>query len=121
MTLQSQDPTKPWTEYTITSAESGKTYRLALRGEQRGQSFCSCPDFRTNTLGTCKHIMHALEKVKRRFPVSVRRRPYKCEQMLVHIRYGDQLSLRLDVPDRIPDGGGADRAPSAGPRHQRRP
>ena len=102
MTLQSQDPAKPWTEYTITSAESGKTYRLALRGEQRGQSFCSCPDFRTNTLGTCKHIMHALEKVKRRFPVSVRRRPYKCEQLLVHVRYGDQLSLRLDVPDRIP-------------------
>lgn len=104
MTLQSLDASKPWTEYTITSAESGKTYRLALRGEQRGQSFCSCPDFRTNTLGTCKHIMHALEKVKRRFPVSVRRQPYMCEQMLVHMRYGDPLSLRLEMPDRIPEG-----------------
>ncbi|HPM83444.1 MAG TPA: DEAD/DEAH box helicase [Candidatus Anammoximicrobium sp.] len=102
MTLQSMDSSRPWTEYTITSAESGKTYRLALRGEQRGQSYCSCPDFRTNTLGTCKHILHALEKVKRRFPASVRRRPYKCEQILVHMRYGEHMAVRLEVPDRIP-------------------
>lgn len=102
MTLQSLDSSRPWTEYTITSAESGKTYRLALRGEQRGQSYCSCPDFRTNTLGTCKHIMHALEKIKRRFPASVRRRPYKCEQLLVHMRYGERMAVRLEVPDRIP-------------------
>jgi len=103
MTLQSLDPSQPWTDYTLTSAESGKTYRLALRGEQRGQSYCSCPDFRTNTLGTCKHIMNALEKIKRRFPVAARRRPYKCQQLLIHVRYGDQLSLRADMPDRLPE------------------
>lgn len=102
MALQSMDSSRPWTEYTITSAESGKTYRLALRGEQRGQSYCSCPDFRTNTLGTCKHILHALEKIKRRFPASVRRRPYKCEQLLVHMRYGEHMAVRLEVPDQIP-------------------
>ncbi|NLF68396.1 MAG: DEAD/DEAH box helicase [Candidatus Anammoximicrobium sp.] len=102
MTLQSLDPSQPWTDYTLTSAESGKTYRLALRGEQRGESYCSCPDFRTNTLGTCKHIMHALEKIKRRFPASVRRRPYKCQQVVVHLRYGDHPALRADVPDRLP-------------------
>ncbi len=98
MSLQSLDPSQPWTDYTLTSAESGKTYRLALRGEQRGQSYCSCPDFRTNTLGTCKHIMNALEKIKRRFPASVRRRPYKCEQLLIHLRYGDHLALRRTCP-----------------------
>ncbi len=115
MTLQSQDPAKPWTEYTITSAESGKTYRLALRGEQRGQSYCSCPDFRTNTLGTCKHIMHALEKIKRRFPTSVRRRPYKCAQLLVYLRYGEQVSLQLELPERIP----AEAEPIVGPLRNR--
>ncbi len=58
--LQSSDPKQPWADYTVTSALSGKTYRVALRGEERGDSFCSCPDFRTNTLGTCKHILHVL-------------------------------------------------------------
>ncbi len=70
--ITSQDSSKPWTDYTVASALSGKTYRVALRGEERGQSYCSCPDFKTNTLGTCKHILHLLEKVRRRFPAAER-------------------------------------------------
>jgi hypothetical protein len=101
MKLRSMDPSKPWTDYTITSTESGKTYRLALRGEQRGQSYCSCPDFRTNTLGTCKHIMHALAKVKRRFAAPTRRRAYRCDQILVRLDYGQQMTLRVDVPKKL--------------------
>ncbi len=100
MKLRSADPSKPWTEYTITSAESGKTYRLMLRGGELGQSSCSCPDFRSNRIGTCKHIMHALEKVKRRFSAAVRRRPYKCDQLLLHMNYGQELSLAFEVPGR---------------------
>ena len=41
--ISSADAAKPWTDYTVASALSGKTYRVALRGEERGQSFCSCP------------------------------------------------------------------------------
>ena len=32
MQLSSSDPKRLWTDYTVTSRESGKTYRLALRG-----------------------------------------------------------------------------------------
>jgi hypothetical protein len=103
MTVRSADPSRPWTEYTVTSEESGKTYHLTLRGEARGESACTCPDFRCNTLGTCKHIMHALEKVKRRFPASQRRKPYKIEQLLLHLQYGDQATLRLERPVRLPE------------------
>ncbi len=98
--LQSSAPQKPWTDYTITSALSGKTYRVALRGEERGDSFCSCPDFRTNTLGTCKHILHVLHRVKRRFPVSARTRPYRNGEAFVHVLYGEEITLRLQLPDR---------------------
>src|SRR5690606_31142685 len=73
MRLVSTDPAKLWTDYTVTNAESGKSYRVALRGWERGESYCSCPDFRKNTLGTCKHILHALEKLRRRFPAEVAR------------------------------------------------
>ena len=64
MTVQAADPTQPWTDYTVTNRLSGKTYRVALRGTEPGDSYCSCPDFRTNTLGTCKHVMHVLHKVQ---------------------------------------------------------
>jgi len=101
MTLRSLDPGEIWTDYTITSASSGKSYRVALRGWQRGESYCSCPDFRKNCLGTCKHILHALEKVKRRFTAAERSLPYRREYFSIHLRYGDVLELRLLIPEEL--------------------
>lgn len=99
--LQSQDPRKPWTDYTITSAASGKSYRVALRGRERGISYCSCPDFRTNTLGTCKHIMYALRRAKVKFSEQALRRPYRRKQLSVHLTSGERLALRFGVPSRL--------------------
>jgi superfamily II DNA or RNA helicase len=102
MKVRSADPGQPWTDYTAISAASGKTYRVALRGEGRGVSYCSCPDFRTNTLGTCKHILHVLDKVKRRFPAEVRRRPYRRTRPSLHLQYGEETTLRLLLPENLP-------------------
>ena len=101
MRLKSSDSKLLWTDYTITSAESGKTYRLALRGWERGESYCSCPDFRKNTLGTCKHILNALRKLRRRFPASVRRQPYRRRTISLHLRYDEDLELRLRLPAEL--------------------
>ena len=89
--IRSSDAEQPWTDYTVTSALSGKTYRVALRGEERGESYCSCPDFRTNTLGTCKHILHVLDRVRRRFPAAARRKPYRNREAFVHVLYGEEV------------------------------
>ena len=97
--ISSSDATKPWADYTVASALSGKTYRVALRGEERGQSYCSCPDFRTNTLGTCKHILHLLDRARRRFPAAVRRKPYRNREAFVYVLYGEELTLHLQLPD----------------------
>ncbi|MEA1868461.1 MAG: DEAD/DEAH box helicase [Thermodesulfobacteriota bacterium] len=98
MELRSIDSNKLWTDYTITNSSSGKTYRVALRGWERGDSYCSCPDFRKNTLGTCKHILHALEKVKKRFNKTVKNTPYEVKDICIHIQYGEKLELRVLVP-----------------------
>src|SRR6266403_1667740 len=101
MRLTSQAPQAIWTDYTITNAASGKSYRVALRGWRPGESYCSCPDFRKNTLGTCKHILHTLEKVRRRFPEPVRDRRYRQRDIAVHISYGTALEVRLLLPNRL--------------------
>jgi len=106
-TLTSTNPSVMWTDYTCTSALSGKTYRLALRGWERGESYCSCPDFRKNTLGTCKHIMSALRKLKRRFPAAVRNKSYERKHIGVHLHYGKAMELRLLLPRSL------DREPAA--------
>ena len=98
MRLTSANPDVLWTDYTLTNPSSGKTYRVALRGWEPYESFCSCPDFRKNSLGTCKHIMHALAKVKRRFPAPVRNEPYERKGISVHLSYGEELELRLLLP-----------------------
>jgi SNF2-related domain/Helicase conserved C-terminal domain/SWIM zinc finger len=101
MRLTSINPREIWTDYTLTNSASGKSYRVALRGWKPGESYCSCPDFRKNTLGTCKHILHALGKVRRQFPNSVRNRPYRRREISVHVSYGKEMELRMLVPPEL--------------------
>lgn len=103
MMVRSTEPKKLWTDYLVTNAESGKTYRVALRGWEPGDSYCSCPDFRKNTLGTCKHILVVQSRAKQRFPASVRRRRYQHSSVALHLWYGKELELRLLLPNRLAD------------------
>ena len=102
--LVSTDPRRPWTDYTLTSAQSGKTYHLAIRGTENGESYCSCPDFRTNTLGTCKHLLYAIGRIKARFPAR-KRPPHRRRNFAVQLDYTGEVSLRLSPPAKPPTEG----------------
>jgi len=101
MTVQSADSSRPWTDYNVTNRASGKTYRVALRGFALGESYCSCPDFRTNTLGTCKHVMRVLTVVRRRFDARVLRRPFVPKQIGVYLRYVGDVALWVHAPKNL--------------------
>ncbi len=101
MRVRSTDPKQLWTDYLVTNAESGKTYRVALRGWEPGDSYCSCPDFRKNTLGICKHILVVQRRVRQRFSAAQRRRRYRPRQVGVHLRYGREVELRVLVPEGL--------------------
>lgn len=49
-----------FTEFKLTNPESGKVYKIAVRGVVPGDNYCSCPDYSINNLGTCKHIEFTL-------------------------------------------------------------
>ena len=101
MRLKSMNKGALWTDYIITNYSSGKSYRVALRGWERGESFCSCPDYRKNTLGTCKHILYALDKVGKRFNKSIKMTPCRIKDICVYLRYGKTLELRLLIPEGL--------------------
>ncbi len=101
MRVKSTQPRVLWTDYLVTNPASGKTYRVALRGWEPGESFCSCPDFRVNTLGTCKHIMRVMRTARRKFSPATCRRAYAQRELAVHLRYAEDLELRLLVPDDL--------------------
>jgi superfamily II DNA or RNA helicase len=105
--IKSADLDQPWTDYTVTSPLSGKTYRVALRGLTRGESYCSCPDYRTNTLGTCKHVMHLLAKVRRKFDARQLKRPFRPRDIAVYVNYLGEPTLRLQIPERLDEGAAA--------------
>ena len=43
-------------EYCVRNHRSRSQYKVIYRGEFSPWNFCSCPDFRTSGLGTCKHV-----------------------------------------------------------------
>jgi superfamily II DNA or RNA helicase len=101
MRLKSLNPDQLWTDYVITNPLSGKSYRIALRGWQPGESYCSCPDFRKNTLGTCKHILYALLRGRAKFSKTIQNTPAPVEEICVYLRYGRHIELRLLLPENL--------------------
>lgn len=101
MRLKSMNPEKLWADYIVTNTVSGKSYRVALRGWNAGESYCSCPDFRKNTLGTCKHILYALDRGRSKFGKAVQNTPAVIEEICVYIKYGTLLELRLLLPEKM--------------------
>ena len=49
-----------FSEFRVSNPASKSSYRVAIRGKGPGGNFCSCPDYATNELGTCKHIEFTL-------------------------------------------------------------
>ncbi len=49
-------------EHVLTN-ERGKQYKLTFRDFTRKHGYCTCPDYRTNKLGTCKHLIFAYENL----------------------------------------------------------
>src|SRR6266702_5546679 len=44
-----------FSEFRVSNPVSKSGYRVAIRGLGPGGNFCSCPDYATSELGTCKH------------------------------------------------------------------
>ncbi|HEY5582684.1 MAG TPA: SWIM zinc finger family protein [Rhodoferax sp.] len=57
-----QDPV--FSDFSVSNPASGTHYRVAIRGQAPGQNFCTCPDYASNDLGTCKHIEFTLAKLQ---------------------------------------------------------
>ena len=55
-----------FSDFRVHNPASGSRYRVAIRGRAPGQNFCTCADFATNDLGTCKHIEFTLAKLESR-------------------------------------------------------
>jgi SNF2 family DNA or RNA helicase len=80
---------------------SGMAYQVEIR-EIRERSFsCSCPDFRINGLGTCKHIEATLIWLKRRFKGEFRAAETSGSPHIDIVPSGDTLQIERNI-DKLP-------------------
>jgi hypothetical protein len=55
-----------FSEFRVSNPVSKSSYRVAIRGMGPGGNFCSCPDYATSELGTCKHIEFTLARLEKK-------------------------------------------------------
>src|SRR6266496_5524166 len=55
-----------FSEFRVNNPAAKSSYRVAIRGRGPGSNFCSCPDYSTSELGTCKHIEFTLARLEKK-------------------------------------------------------
>ena len=55
-----------FSEFRVGNPQTRASYRVAIRGLAAGENRCTCPDYATNELGTCKHIEFVLGRLTAR-------------------------------------------------------
>ena len=84
--------------FEVTST-SGRTYRVEIRSLTELQNTCTCPDYRSNLIGTCKHIEGGLLQLQQQHGDQLQtlaRKPPSGTQ--VYLRYGVDIEVRVGQP-----------------------
>ena len=95
---------KVFSDFKVCNPKTGGTYRVAIRGEGLGESYCSCPDFATNTLGTCKHIEYLLHNIRKtQAGAAALARGFTPEYSSVYLKYGAQREVMFRPGTQCPE------------------
>src|SRR5690349_6085517 len=92
-----------FSDYRVTNPESGGCYTVAVRGFEVGDNTCTCPDFKANTLGTCKHVEAVLDTLKDDIPAPLQKKKAEVKRPEIFLYYGEQLQLGIHLPPRHSD------------------
>ena len=49
----------------LVESSNGRQYTVTLHDPKSGLGHCNCPDYLTNRLGTCKHMIHLVDHLKK--------------------------------------------------------
>lgn len=78
--------------YDVTNTETGNVYKVVYCGKGNEWNYCSCMDFRTSRLGTCKHIEGVGQWVEKNHKRVSRALPAYSS---VYMSYRGEPALRL--------------------------
>jgi len=104
-TLHNLDGERFFGDFLVRNRENGRAYRVSIRGDEPGANFCGCPDFATNTLGVCKHLAFALDRLgRRRGARKAFQRGWRPAYSEVYLRYDGAPELYVALGSDAPRG-----------------
>lgn len=82
-------------DFSVRNPSTGNIYKVAFRGIESDWNYCPCLDFKTNQLGTCKH----LEAVRRHIEQKSRNRPKEVVSRYtsVYLSYKGERDVRIRI------------------------
>ena len=83
-------------EYVVSNPSSRREYKVVYRGHNSPWNYCSCMDFKTSGLGTCKHlekVKTALHNGNKGFRVHREEPPYTS----VYLSYRGERQVKLRI------------------------
>jgi hypothetical protein len=87
-----------YSDYKVYNDVTKNAYKVALRSSDNSLNFCSCYDFKTNQLGTCKHIEAVLLQINKKPALrKALAQPYQpaYSSMYMEYRGGRKIMFRI--------------------------
>ena len=91
----------PFANYQVPSNWGG-AYTVEIRALEALENSCTCRDFETSQLGTCKHIEGVLHRLKQENR-KAGKRPGSANspRIEIYLSHDDRPELKIAIPDRI--------------------
>jgi SNF2-related domain/Helicase conserved C-terminal domain/SWIM zinc finger len=102
-TIENLGKNRVFSDYRVTNPDSGGQYTVTVRGFDVGDNACTCPDFKSNTLGTCKHVEAVIDHLQAELPAHLQKKKAAVTRPEIFLHYGEQLQLGLHLPARNSD------------------
>src|SRR5512136_2373116 len=87
-----------FSQFEVTSI-SGRTYRVEIHALDELRNTCTCPDYKTNLIGTCKHIEGVLIQLRKQYADRLeelaKQRPRGVK---IYLHYGVDVTVRVELP-----------------------
>ncbi len=87
-----------FSDYLVHNSESKNSYKVAIRGAEPEWNFCSCMDFKTNMLRTCKHIEFVLLQINKTARTrKILKAGYYPHYTSIYLDYGTERKVKIRI------------------------
>ncbi len=96
--IEKQGNRSIYTDYNVYNPETKLSYKVALRSKDNSANFCECNDFKTNGLGTCKHIESVFYYIHNKLKKGTQLdKPYQSAYTSIYLDYRDERKIRIRI------------------------